>query len=517
MTTLKQIQQNQLQKEVVINDNFSTVAPAGIFGFKGNLNGLLYNYYGGIYVDSNGKPLEIADGSVTLGNNAKNYICFNPTTSKVEVSQLALADGVVPIAEVTVTNSVITAIKDTRMHKYIALGDTGGGGSTYTLPIASDKTLGGIKVGKNLTINPDGTLDASGGGGGGLTYLSEIYTTTAPFLTTFPCISLSPNSVAEGEDTASTDVSVALCPKGNGSFSLSTPDNTAAGGNKRGYNSIDLQCKRVYATEIASAQNSFVAGYRNTATAISSIALGEINTSTGQYAVSIGYSNQSTGIGSVVLGCSNKASNYYSLCLGTNNNTQGSNCAIISGEYNAIDANGKYSVIIGGAYAQNKAFAGGYYFGSSIRMGSGSNQQSKYILNYYESIASTKNKILTSNMGASATANNIITCTNNETKRIKGSVLITEYATTPTGGTCASYDVDFILQRLATASTTKFLGTPKIDKIFSSTEADTNGIDLQLNLNTTLGGVEVTVVNTGGPALKICAVLDSIDIIMNNN
>ena len=37
----------------------------------------------------------------------------------------------------------------------------------YTLPIASASTLGGVKVGTNLSITADGTLNASGGGGGG--------------------------------------------------------------------------------------------------------------------------------------------------------------------------------------------------------------------------------------------------------------------------------------------------------------------------------------------------------------
>ena len=37
----------------------------------------------------------------------------------------------------------------------------------YSLPIASQNTLGGIKVGSNLSIDADGKLNASGGGGGG--------------------------------------------------------------------------------------------------------------------------------------------------------------------------------------------------------------------------------------------------------------------------------------------------------------------------------------------------------------
>ena len=41
---------------------------------------------------------------------------------------------------------------------------TGGGGSAYTLPIASADVLGGIKVGAGLTISTEGTLSATGGG-----------------------------------------------------------------------------------------------------------------------------------------------------------------------------------------------------------------------------------------------------------------------------------------------------------------------------------------------------------------
>lgn len=39
-------------------------------------------------------------------------------------------------------------------------------GPEYTLPVASATTLGGVKVGANLTITQDGVLNATGGGGG---------------------------------------------------------------------------------------------------------------------------------------------------------------------------------------------------------------------------------------------------------------------------------------------------------------------------------------------------------------
>ena len=39
-----------------------------------------------------------------------------------------------------------------------------GGGSAYVLPVASAETLGGVKIGKGISITEDGTISASGGG-----------------------------------------------------------------------------------------------------------------------------------------------------------------------------------------------------------------------------------------------------------------------------------------------------------------------------------------------------------------
>jgi len=59
------------------------------------------------------------------------------------------------------------------------IGYTGsaGTGSNYTLPVATTSTLGGIKVGANLSITLDGTLSALASGGGNLDggYPGSIY------------------------------------------------------------------------------------------------------------------------------------------------------------------------------------------------------------------------------------------------------------------------------------------------------------------------------------------------------
>ena len=56
-----------------------------------------------------------------------------------------------------------------------------GGSGSYTLPIASADTLGGIKVGNNLSIDANGVLSASGGGGGATQEFNYIHLTTSAY------------------------------------------------------------------------------------------------------------------------------------------------------------------------------------------------------------------------------------------------------------------------------------------------------------------------------------------------
>lgn len=53
----------------------------------------------------------------------------------------------------------------------------GGGGGGYTLPVATDSRLGGVKVGSGLEITNDGVLSASGGSGGGAQYSTTKFDT----------------------------------------------------------------------------------------------------------------------------------------------------------------------------------------------------------------------------------------------------------------------------------------------------------------------------------------------------
>lgn len=58
------------------------------------------------------------------------------------------------------------------------------------------------------------------------------------------------------------NIDVALTPKGSGAILAIAPDNTAAGGNKRGFGSVDWQVQRTLATQVASGANAVIGGGR---------------------------------------------------------------------------------------------------------------------------------------------------------------------------------------------------------------------------------------------------------------
>jgi hypothetical protein len=62
-----------------------------------------------------------------------------------------------------------------------------------------------------------------------------------------------------------TNVGVAVMPKGTGAFSLAVPDGTTTGGNARGANAVDLQTSRTNAANVASGSGAFVCGVNNRA------------------------------------------------------------------------------------------------------------------------------------------------------------------------------------------------------------------------------------------------------------
>lgn len=96
-------------------------------------------------------------------------------------------------------------------------------------------------------------------------------------------------NVTLSENTTATNSDLVLTPKGTGAFILGPkPDGTATGGNARGARAVDLQTNRSAATQIASGNDSFVAGLQSTANITGAIAIGVLNTASGLYSAAIG-------------------------------------------------------------------------------------------------------------------------------------------------------------------------------------------------------------------------------------
>lgn len=98
------------------------------------------------------------DGSVNLTDVAKaSGFALTPTADGVAYS-IGVVEGTPKTGNLPVASATQAGI--------IKAEDFAKIGEPYELPVASADTLGGIKVGANLSITPEGVLSASGGGGG---------------------------------------------------------------------------------------------------------------------------------------------------------------------------------------------------------------------------------------------------------------------------------------------------------------------------------------------------------------
>jgi len=138
----------------------------------------------------------------------------------------------------------------------------------------------------------------------------------------------SPNNLVNASrllvDVPTTNGDLVIQPKGTGAIIANLPDGTIVGGNKRGFQVVDLQMGRNSPSQVAWAQYSvIIGGDRNTigANAFHAITGGVSNNipSTGQNAIALGMAN-----------------------------TAGAQGTIVIGSNNTIDINSQWSVILGG-------------------------------------------------------------------------------------------------------------------------------------------------------------------------
>ena len=127
------------------------------------------------------EPLRICDIVVYTNEDAtdtvylkcKEYFVFDIDLEVYQSTAEIIYDGTYLTEEPSGTLSATASTSDKRVEVYNGklylngtelTGGTGGSSGDYELPIASASTLGGIKVGANLTIDAEGVLSAIGGG-----------------------------------------------------------------------------------------------------------------------------------------------------------------------------------------------------------------------------------------------------------------------------------------------------------------------------------------------------------------
>lgn len=158
---------------------------------------------------------------------------------------------------------------------------TATGGGTYELPIASAETLGGIKVGENLSINSEtGVLSATGGGG--VTVAQDTGTSTENVMSQdastkmiYPNISY-PSRIAIGKGN--------IAASANGAISIGTD-------------------------AVSYGQNDVTIGTSSSNSSSKSVSLGYNATNSGASAISIGDSSYTSAYGAISLGAFSSATN----------------------------------------------------------------------------------------------------------------------------------------------------------------------------------------------------------------
>ena len=155
-------------------------------------------------------------------------------------------------------------------------------------------------------------------------------------------------AVVEVQDT---NTSIALKPNGTGAIIASVPDGTTTGGNARGSAAIDFQMGRDNAIQVASGEQSIIAGGRaNRASGLrSSVVGGEYGVASGNWSY-VGGGNVNTASASysgVSSGSSNNATSNYSTISGGQSNTASTNthATVVGGQSNT--ASGLKSVVGG--------------------------------------------------------------------------------------------------------------------------------------------------------------------------
>lgn len=338
---------------------------------------------------------------------------------------------------------------------------------------------------------------------GGLTKFTEAEATTSPNNTVYV------DSLTAAGST--TNVDIAIVPKGTGAFMLDIPDNTATGGNKRGSYAVDLQTRRDSASQVSSGEQSFSAGRNNIASGSYSTALGVDQTASGSLgSFSVGYFGTASGIYSFKSGYSGTSSGNASTSMGYGSTASGDASTAIGG---SCLATGESSVSLGSSNTANSNYsvALGRYasvFGITGRLAicqlntnTGDCQKSIFPLSRRTTDANATT--LTIN-GTSPSATNQVILSNQSAYRFKGSIVGKQQGSV----NAAVWDVDGFIVRGANAAATT-LNVSNVTLVQNTPAWGTP----TLAADTTNGGLQVQVTGAAATNIQWTAVIETTEVI----
>ena len=403
-------------------------------------------------------------------------------------------------------------------------------GGTSSEFLKADGSVDATAYQAALTLTTTGTSGASTLVGstlnvpqyaGGLTYFTEAESTAAPNATV-PVNSLTPV-------TATTNADVAIVPKGTGAFMLDIPDNTTAGGNKRGANAIDLQHgTRSNADKVASGQYSVAIGYNNRAYNTYAVALGggvfsggsqsvafQSATATGNFAFAHGSRCNSTGYGSVAFGAytyadttasgdnsfavgSATASGIFAIAMSEGNVASAQDSCAVGGRNNLANS---YLGYASGGYSTTNGVEGRQARGRALGTVVGETQKSEFFL----SIRTTGNTATTVTVagGAAGTSNQVI-LSNQSAYGFTGTIVGKQSGST----NACMWKVTGLIARGANAASTT-LTFSSVDVVSNAPAWGTP----TLAADTTNGGLRVQVVGLAATNIQWTAVIETTEVI----
>lgn len=450
-------------------------------------------------VGTNGYVLTVVGGVPAWA--AASGGAYTGTTNRITITGtvIDISTAYVGQASITTLGTIATGVWNGT-----AVGAVygGTGQSSYAtgdiLFASATNTLSKLAAGTNgyvLTLAGGVPTWAAGGGGGGLTNWTEAVNTSTPNATV-PVVSFTATNAA-------TNVDAAILAKGNGATLAQIPDNTTAGGVKRGQYAVDWQKTRTSAGNVASGNYSTIGGGNdNIANSLySTVAGGNANSATTSSAT-VGGGSSNTASGSTATvggGASNVASGSYATIPGGQSNTASQTYAFATGRSCVADADNAFA---SGQYAQCRGIKGAFARSQNFLASAGDAGYRDFMLAVSTTDATPTT--ITTNAAAAAT-NNQVVLANNSAVQVHGRILGRSST-----GDVASFEVDVTLFRGASAATTVVVGTATSTQLAATAGASAWAVTL--TANTTTGCLKIEVTGAASTSIKWSGWLRSADM-----